>query len=862
MRVQTYFLAFLLLSLPLLLQIQQKKIFFLLKELGHLSNFAFVVGILHLLLISLNETVGLLYAMLLYAFLVISVFIELVCRVYFNEIFELDTLAIIMETNTREMKEFFNTFIDKKLLAVLFFISFPFLFLQLLDIELFAPYVFLFFLIFSLFSYRSFKIQLKNNVLITFLQTLYRYYEQKKREKRYTIQGKSSFNEVRQSTQFVDTIVIVLGESLNRNRMSLYGYQRDTTPSLDAMYQKGLLCRFEDVICSDASTRLMIPKIFTFFDSNAQDEWTCYENLISIYKHLGYKTHWISNQEKYGLDGGSIASNFAQLCDFSYFNKEENRSEQYDEELLGIFKNLLQQESKKKLFIMHLMGNHFEYKKRYPASFEKFNDSIVLQNQFEVPRKHLETYNAYDNSILYNDYIVSSIIAMIDEKTDDSSLCFYFPDHGEEVCDFRDYIGHNLRLSSAPMAEIPFVLYTSQVYKLRHKKTMKKVENALKTPFTTDYFIHLLLNMTHSYSPEYKEHFSLLDAPSATLYRNFTGLDYDKEVKLREQIKLHEKIWMHRANSLYLLEKAKNLFHGVEIDIYIQDNTLYVTHDRKASALTLQEYCKHLDPEMYLWLDFKNLQSFDATILQEMLLEICEQNSYDSKKLIIESSDPLSLRVLSKIFYTSYYFPYLKDEEFHDKELASRLIEKARSSESQAISFPGYMYNYIQSNILSALGDKEILTWFEHKRVFSDRDDYDFIAKFVKNKQLRALLIGSQERTDNAHKIKLANNIEELVGVLDALNQSKKKVLVYGAGYTAKLLIPYIQNAVGIVDKDPAKVGMQIKGFFVDSIDNIKEMDFECILITVLGREEDISDYLISEIQIEGEKIITLNIKK
>lgn len=31
-----------------------------------------------------------------------------------------------------------------------------------------------------------------------------------------------------------NTLVLVIGESTNRNRMSLYGYNRETTPILDA----------------------------------------------------------------------------------------------------------------------------------------------------------------------------------------------------------------------------------------------------------------------------------------------------------------------------------------------------------------------------------------------------------------------------------------------------------------------------------------------------------------------------------------------------------------------------------------------------------------------------------------------------
>nr|WP_267879224.1 sulfatase-like hydrolase/transferase [Methylobacillus glycogenes] len=44
------------------------------------------------------------------------------------------------------------------------------------------------------------------------------------------------------------TLVLVIGESTNRQRMSLYGYARETTPRLDAMQDE--LSVFKNVVAS------------------------------------------------------------------------------------------------------------------------------------------------------------------------------------------------------------------------------------------------------------------------------------------------------------------------------------------------------------------------------------------------------------------------------------------------------------------------------------------------------------------------------------------------------------------------------------------------------------------------------------
>ena len=48
------------------------------------------------------------------------------------------------------------------------------------------------------------------------------------------------------------TYVFIVGESANRNHLSLYGYKRNTTPKLEAMRDE--LVVFEDVISPDTHT--------------------------------------------------------------------------------------------------------------------------------------------------------------------------------------------------------------------------------------------------------------------------------------------------------------------------------------------------------------------------------------------------------------------------------------------------------------------------------------------------------------------------------------------------------------------------------------------------------------------------------
>jgi heptose-I-phosphate ethanolaminephosphotransferase len=62
------------------------------------------------------------------------------------------------------------------------------------------------------------------------------------------------------------TLVLVIGESTNRQRMSLYGYSRKTTPNLDAMQDE--LLTFTNVISPRPYTIEALEQALTFGDQD------------------------------------------------------------------------------------------------------------------------------------------------------------------------------------------------------------------------------------------------------------------------------------------------------------------------------------------------------------------------------------------------------------------------------------------------------------------------------------------------------------------------------------------------------------------------------------------------------------------
>jgi lipid A ethanolaminephosphotransferase len=74
-----------------------------------------------------------------------------------------------------------------------------------------------------------------------------------------------------------------------------------------------------------------------------------------------------------------------------------------------------------------------------------------------------ELVNAYDNTILYTDYLVHSVIETLKNEFPDRRSCVIFiSDHGESLGEDGNYM-HGLPKDMAPACqlEIPFIVWTS-----------------------------------------------------------------------------------------------------------------------------------------------------------------------------------------------------------------------------------------------------------------------------------------------------------------------------------------------------------------------------------------------------------------
>lgn len=252
------------------------------------------------------------------------------------------------------------------------------------------------------------------------------------------------------SEPFSKNIILVIGESVNYEHMSLFGYGRDTNPKLKNWINKGLI--FRKSISSSTSTKISLPLILNSVrePNNLQMLETKNANLFKLAKEAGFKTIFISAQESV-LSRGIGASFIDDMI--VYEQKKSLFNQFHDDALLKILDNIKLGDNN--FIVLHQRNSHSPYQNNYEhrKEFAYFTEKVSDYKQF--------INNTYDNSILYNDSLLNEMLENFTKIT--NSFTFFFTsDHGEMLGENNLY-GHVKFNSEA--TRIPLLTYSNN-YKI------------------------------------------------------------------------------------------------------------------------------------------------------------------------------------------------------------------------------------------------------------------------------------------------------------------------------------------------------------------------------------------------------------
>lgn len=254
------------------------------------------------------------------------------------------------------------------------------------------------------------------------------------------------------------TVMLVVGESINRDNLGLYGYPRDTTPRLAADRERlgAGFAVMRHAWSADASTLPALHNLFRFGQGERNDA----PHLLALARAAGYRVWWIGNQDDMALE--ALHAGLADRMEM--INRRPGRGgDSLDGELLDEVGRALADPAPRKLLVVHMMGAHPHYGLRCPPGAHSFEgrDDVVERQLREAGRSAWtrEARNQYDAALRYHDGVLSDLLTLLRDGLPTGSRAgwMYLSDHGQEVGHELDRAGHSA--STAAGYRIPALIW-------------------------------------------------------------------------------------------------------------------------------------------------------------------------------------------------------------------------------------------------------------------------------------------------------------------------------------------------------------------------------------------------------------------
>ncbi|MCS0460876.1 MULTISPECIES: phosphoethanolamine transferase [Rhizobium] len=285
--------------------------------------------------------------------------------------------------------------------------------------------------------------------------------------------------------------IIVAGETARAMNFSLGGYHRDTNPELR---KQGVIYFPQTTSCGTA-TATSIPCMFSQFTRASFTHRKGIENegLMDVLAHAGIDVTWFDNNT--GSKGAAARINYVDLA-----NSTDRRFCKDGECQDGIFLDKLDTwlngVTKDSVLVLHQIGSHGPaYYLRYPNEFRKFTPECETAELGNC--KDDEIVNAYDNSILYTDHFLSTVIDKLKARSDKIATgLIYMSDHGESLGEKGLYLhGAPYFLAPEEQTHVPFVVWLDPDFTASMALDKACLAQSTAQPTSHDNLFHSVLGM-------------------------------------------------------------------------------------------------------------------------------------------------------------------------------------------------------------------------------------------------------------------------------------------------------------------------------------------------------------------------------
>jgi lipid A ethanolaminephosphotransferase len=249
--------------------------------------------------------------------------------------------------------------------------------------------------------------------------------------------------------------VIVAGETARAANFSLNGYGRDTNPEL----AKRNVIYFPSTTSCGTATAISIPCMFSKFPRSeySHNKALANENVMDVLVHAGIGATWLDNNTGSKNVADRIPYfDLPSTNDSRFCTGGECRDDIFFDKLDAWLNNV----TKDSVIVLHQMGSHGPtYYLRYTDEFRKFTPdcrTAELGNCTDA-----EIVNSYDNTLLYTDHFLSTVIDKLKARSDKLATgMIYASDHGESLGENGVYLhGAPYLLAPDQQTHVPFLVW-------------------------------------------------------------------------------------------------------------------------------------------------------------------------------------------------------------------------------------------------------------------------------------------------------------------------------------------------------------------------------------------------------------------
>ena len=277
-------------------------------------------------------------------------------------------------------------------------------------------------------------------------------------------------------------VVVVIGESARSSNFGLLGYERPTTPFLAV--EKNLAA-FKATSCN-TSTKLSLACMFVrpsaVVERGLQAPQVFEETVFSVFKKLGFSVELFAMQSEVWFYN-SIKPDFYKIREVIAADSANRGKPVLDSILVTELQSSLAKHPKgRQVIVLHTKGSHFSYASRYPREFAKYQPEC---SGVDGACSKAELINAYDNSVLYTDTFLHSLMQSLVGK---KAVLIYTSDHGESIDENRHFHATPKPLAPPEQLDVPLIFWASEPYLNANpvnKKAFEQLQQAAKSPKTS-----------------------------------------------------------------------------------------------------------------------------------------------------------------------------------------------------------------------------------------------------------------------------------------------------------------------------------------------------------------------------------------